>query len=214
MNGKGHALTATLGWFAAAPLAAQALHHPIGRWELAAGGLVAAGAGMLPDIDHPGATAARTFGPFGRAVAKAVSKVARGHRGRTHRISFAITAGLGTAWSASHWSWGAAVVTAVVAAWAWRQLGPDLRLEVIRCDVDAIVAGTAAGVATFVWLTPGWWLPAAVAAGALVHLAGDRLFGNRLVRVDGPIERVVVWALSMALPVVVLVQCGVLIPAP
>lgn len=214
MNGKGHALTAALGWFAAAPRLAEALHDPVARWELAAGGIVAAGAGLAPDLDLKQATAARTFGPAGRAVAAIVGKVAGGHRGLTHKVGFPLLLGAGVAWASVHWAWAAAVVVFVVAAWAWRALGADLNFDCLGCDADALIVGALVGAAAGFYLEPGWWLPAAVALGALVHLAGDKAFGGRSpLRVGGHVEAVVVWVLQATLPVVALVQCGVLVVA-
>jgi hypothetical protein len=92
----------------------------------------------------------------------------------------------------------------VLAAWAWRALGPDIDWEFADFDVDAIAVGALAGWASGQLLEPGWWLPGAVAGGVVIHLAGDKLFGGRSpLRVGGTVERVVVWALTMALPVVV-----------
>ena len=41
--------------------------------EFVAGAIVCAGAAMLPDLDHPSATIAQTFGPITWGLSKAVA---------------------------------------------------------------------------------------------------------------------------------------------
>ena len=209
MNGKGHSLLSAAGWFAAGPTLATTAGWSVGRWELAAGGLIAAGCGLLPDIDHPGATAARTFGRPGRALAGAVARAAGGHRGRTHRVSFALAAGAAVVLASASWAWAAGVVAGVVTAWAWRAIGPEVHWCALGCDADALIFGALAGVVTLFLLAPGWWLPAAVTLGTLGHLVGDKLFGGRgRPKVGGPLEALVVWLLAFALSPFALVQLG------
>jgi hypothetical protein len=56
MLGRDHALTGAVVFAALAPV----LHVPLA--ELPAGVVLGAGAGVLPDIDHPDSTIARSFG--------------------------------------------------------------------------------------------------------------------------------------------------------
>jgi hypothetical protein len=60
MMGRSHALSGAAAFVAAAPLLDWVTN--IGPLELAAGAVVTAGASMLPDLDHPSSTIARTFG--------------------------------------------------------------------------------------------------------------------------------------------------------
>ena len=56
MLGHDHALSGALAFTAVAPL----LH--VTGVHLAVGAVLTAGAGVLPDLDEPGSTIARTFG--------------------------------------------------------------------------------------------------------------------------------------------------------
>jgi hypothetical protein len=213
VNGPGHALTGAIAGLTIGPLIAARFGHPLDHREVLGVGLACAGAVLLSDLDTRG-TASRTFGHAGRAVTRLVSWAAGGHRHGTHTLRFAAAAGVAVVLASAYWSWAVAVVLGVLAAWAWRALGPDIDWEFADFDVDAIAVGALAGWASGQLLEPGWWLPGAVAGGVVIHLAGDKLFGGRSpLRVGGTVERVVVWALTMALPVVVLVQTGVLVPA-
>ncbi|GIH95278.1 metal-dependent hydrolase [Planobispora siamensis] len=51
---------------------------------LAVGAIVCAGAAVLPDIDHPDATMAKTFGPVTGLLAWIVNRLSGGHRNGTH----------------------------------------------------------------------------------------------------------------------------------
>jgi len=101
MLGRDHALSGA----AAFALLAPQLH--VTGAHLAAGTVLAAGAAVLPDIDHPDATISRTFGFLTGAFAWTVEKVSGGHRHGTHSVI------------------GIAVFTALAwAADAWRNSGP------------------------------------------------------------------------------------------
>jgi membrane-bound metal-dependent hydrolase YbcI (DUF457 family) len=76
--GRTHALSG------AAIFTAGAWALPLGTGQVLLGAVVCAGAAVLPDIDHHGSHAARTFGPFTRGFAWVVGKVAGGHRNGTH----------------------------------------------------------------------------------------------------------------------------------
>src|SRR5699024_10210060 len=75
-----------------------------------AGSVVATGAALLPDIDHPSATIARSAGAASRLATSAVSSVA-GHRGATHTLlAVAVFTVLGGLVAGLNWSWHAPVV--------------------------------------------------------------------------------------------------------
>lgn len=57
---------------------------------------VTAGAALLPDLDHPSATIARTFGPVSKAASKLVNFLAGGHRKGTHTLIGVAVATAGT----------------------------------------------------------------------------------------------------------------------
>ncbi|SDR15733.1 metal-dependent hydrolase [Actinopolyspora saharensis] len=109
-TGPTHAMSGLAAW---AAVTASAGSHTIGQltpktWVV--GATLATGAALLPDIDHPKSTVARTFGGMSRGVSAALSgfsgfmyRLTRTqhdsdrsgtHRGFTHTIVFAILAGL------------------------------------------------------------------------------------------------------------------------
>jgi membrane-bound metal-dependent hydrolase YbcI (DUF457 family) len=95
MMGHSHAVSGALAWMAGAPAASAALDLGWGPGEYAVGALVCAGAAILPDLDHPSSTIARTFGPLSYAVSKLLNLIAGGHRQATHSFLFAFLAGAG-----------------------------------------------------------------------------------------------------------------------
>jgi membrane-bound metal-dependent hydrolase YbcI (DUF457 family) len=139
--------------------------------ELAAGIVVAGGAGVLPDLDHPRASPAHSFGVVSQLVANGVSKVAGGHRHRTHTLLATIAVGAAT-WGLGHDRWAALIVVFILAAFALRLLGPrSARGSVV------VSAAMAAGVAYIIgrFVPTGSWLPAAVVVGYAAHLTVDCL---------------------------------------
>jgi membrane-bound metal-dependent hydrolase YbcI (DUF457 family) len=87
MLGRDHALSGAFAFAALGPTL-----HVTGS-HLAAGVLLTAGAGVLPDIDHPDSTIARCFGFLTQAFAWVVARISGGHRHGTHSL-VGITAAL------------------------------------------------------------------------------------------------------------------------
>jgi len=173
--GRTHALSGAAAWLAAAPVIVDAAGLPVGVAELLAGAAVAAGAAMLPDLDHPSAGIAGTLGPATRLLTRAVAAVAGGHRQATHSLAFALLTAAGAGLAVTHSPTAALVVAGVCVAFGVRALGPDeLRDDPI---LDLELAAAAAAVTALVWATvTTWsWLPYAVAVGCALHLAGDAL---------------------------------------
>lgn len=182
-----HALSGAVVWLsvcaAAGPVAGL---HP--TWvQASAGAVIAAGAAIWPDVDHPSSRAARALGPLSRVAARIVSYVSdkirdatcgccatdgtHGHRTLTHTMLFAAATGAGVC--AAGWWWGIPAVAIVVAIATG--LGVLGLAGKHTGRIGAILAGAAAGVA--VWhLAPEmgwWWLGAPITLGVLCHLAGD-----------------------------------------
>lgn len=190
--GPGHAFSGAAAGFGAAYLAA-AYGMPVttGTALLAAG--LGAGAALLPDLDHPSATVARTFGPLTVAVAKGLNAVSSavydrtktrhdddrdgGHRGLTHTWVFAGVVGGALALAVD--LWGKPVVIGalfVLLSLALRGLAADWARRGGWIGVSAIAAGLTwfAGFAVPAEQT-GPWLGAVVTLGCLVHCWGDSL---------------------------------------
>jgi hypothetical protein len=157
-----------------------------------------AGYALVPDLDHPGATASKILGPITGAVSFCLrkssaalyaltkgprdEKVSGQHRHLSHTVLFALTLG---------------ALAAGVTAWAgaWGVLGFlafGLLLAVDRIGTFALLG---AGAGAFTWLTAAigtnptnlatafvesftastGWLGIAVAAGCITHCLGDAL---------------------------------------
>lgn len=154
---------------------------------------ITAGAALLPDLDAPGSTVARAFGPVTGLLSRVVSAVSvlvvnatRGrkdtrvtgaHRTATHTLLFALAAGA-CAWGIG----GVAGVNGVIgmlvffAGLALRGLFPTWAKD--RGGLVVVLVAVALGVAAYQTVpalqTP--LLPAsAVTAGVLTHLLGDSL---------------------------------------
>ena len=59
---------------------------PVGNAGVVTGALICAGAALLPDLDHPGGTVARSLPPLSGWLSRAVVRVAGGHRRATHSL--------------------------------------------------------------------------------------------------------------------------------
>lgn len=164
MLGRSHALSGALVALALAPLAHLAVDPTIEAV------LLAAGATLLPDLDHHGSTAAHALGPVSRLAAGGVQRLA-GHRGALHSLAAALIVGSLVAFTALLSPLAVPVVAGAVTGLGvlglWHRRGRR-RL--------ALLAALGVAVA---WLM-GATLPAAVlgvvvGGGMIVHLAGDSL---------------------------------------
>lgn len=167
MMGKTHSASGALCWSATVSLAPLVGVHPHGG-AIAAGLLATAGAALLPDLDHPDATPAWTFGAPSRVVATLVNRVSGGHRHATHSLAFATAVPLAV-WAGDALLGRPFAITVLFMLFAFGIRA--LRLAPGMVSVSALVACTA------VWfLLPDLsWLPWSVAVGTLAHLAGDCL---------------------------------------
>jgi membrane-bound metal-dependent hydrolase YbcI (DUF457 family) len=175
--GRTHvAMTGTLGLALAAPLSAHYLHHqmPVGTLFAFAG--VTSGFGLLPDIDHPSSTLARTFGPATRLIAKTVGNVSGGHRKFTHTLWFAALMVLLVSLLANRYGGTADLIIASAGFYLTFMV---LRLAPKRTSGPAelmyAIEAIAATVTYNHFVGDWWWLPWAVAFGVIGHIAGDIL---------------------------------------
>ena len=178
MMGHSHALSGALVWLAAAPgLAAltPVAEHATVPAELLAGALVCAGAAMLPDLDHPKATIAQTFGPVTWVLSKAVNALAGGHRQATHSLLFCLAAGVG-AHLLAEWDIVARdVVVVLMIGLALRALAVGVPGRTLTSAVVNVLLTTALFLIFHSFGVGYGWLGLAVAIGALVHVVGDCL---------------------------------------
>ncbi|MFD0471915.1 metal-dependent hydrolase [Nonomuraea thailandensis] len=134
--------------------------------ELIAGAIICAGAAMLPDLDHPSATIAQTFGPLTWGLSKLVSWISGGHRGATHSLVFAVALGLGAHWLADTYPIGRDIMVVLLIGLALRAIGvgiPGNKIGSIMVNI-----GMTAGLyAVFMSLDVGYaWLGLAVGSAA------------------------------------------------
>jgi membrane-bound metal-dependent hydrolase YbcI (DUF457 family) len=178
MMGQTHSLSAGAAFLAAAFPVSHYVHH-LTPLTAAVGTIVAAGAGLLPDLDHPSATPARAFGPISHAAARIIARVSGGHRHGTHSIlGLTICGALAAAAYLNVWTLAATIWLCmglgIRALWKRPKNRPNGRLD--WRDVAGLVhAGVAAYVAyrlTHAGLDLSV-VPFAVALGYLVHLLGD-----------------------------------------
>lgn len=194
MMALGHSLTGAATGLAVTTLAniSGIPISPSGAF-LAAG--ICAGAALLPDIDHPGATVSRAFGPLSMALSHVLHNASArvyeatrtaldddrdgGHRGLTHGWVFATTMGcLITLLIAAFGRWAVLGTLFVFLSIAIRGLLPDLVRDAEyapgsrRRSRTRGWIGISALSAGLTWLTAAW-LPAedvGVWLGAVVAL--------------------------------------------
>jgi membrane-bound metal-dependent hydrolase YbcI (DUF457 family) len=182
MLGHDHALSGALALAAVAPLL------PVSGTQLAVAAALTAGAGILPDLDEPGSTIARTFGFLTGTFAWIVHLISGGHRKGTHSL---LGIGLATAGAVAAGSWqaGAEATRAHPTLW-WHLVPAGLILALLfSAGFRALYIGGhhgdlfGIGLAVLV-LWQGWDLVTAlnvpvlavcVALGMLAHVAGDML---------------------------------------
>lgn len=179
MMGTSHATAGALGWLLTVPVAAGIVAAPVEGKVLIAGTIATAGAALLPDLDHPDATIARTLGPITEGISKLVHLIAGGHRQATHSILFAVLAGLATHFIAA-WS----PVAALIIFWSLTSLAlKALHLTPPRISHNKKALFIVAEATLIAWAVnqymPGnwWWLGIAVGLGSFLHLGplGDCL---------------------------------------
>ena len=222
MMGYTHVTSGLVTGIATLPIA------PVHHWSTQVAWVITlGGASLLPDLDAPGSTAARMWGPPTRLLARAIGILARGHRQGTHDILLAPTVFGGVMFLAALHPASLGVVLALM-------IGMSLRgLALAGVGGVGAVLNLAASTAGAWWLvTHGAaelrLLPVVVAAGILVHVLGDwvttggipvpvtwlttnpRRLSLDLFRVGGILERAVVApALSLAGILLLVTQLGI-----
>ena len=136
--------------------------------------LIAAGAAVIPDLDHPDSRPTEHFGLLSKTVSKILESGAGGHRAGTHSLAFPVLLGLAL-WGSSLLTIGPVVTTVICACCVsvgLALIGPSLGLR-----VPALLhLGAGAAVGWWVWgsyeaLKPLLWMT--IAAGAAIHIICD-----------------------------------------
>lgn len=204
MMGPHHAATGAAAWLALASHATlqvpESLRHSA-TWlpesiqlgaglvpgmtpvQVMASTIFAAGAALLPDIDHHNATIARSLPPITTWTAKAFGSAAGGHRHGTHTLAgvllFALSSLLMSWWVVDipalggSFNIGSAIYSMILVALFL------VTFKVISKSSGKLAPWLAAsGISLAIGLAAPdtwYWLPMAVTLGSLVHLLGDFL---------------------------------------
>ena len=173
---------------------------PVGDAGVMTGALICAGAALLPDIDHPRGTVARSLPPFSGRLARIVAGLSGGHRRATHSVigllvftllawlsqNAALPVGDGLRWLArASGDTSAPGVVAVLPGQVWplaavlSVLMIGFAVKVLAFIPDRISHANwpvALGLGVLVAANPPdhpWWFVIAVALGCAVHMIGD-----------------------------------------
>jgi membrane-bound metal-dependent hydrolase YbcI (DUF457 family) len=184
MLGRDHALSGAFAFAALAPTLHVTTAH------LAAGVALTAGAGVLPDIDHPDSSIARSFGFLTEGFSWLIHKISGGHRHGTHSlIGIAVFTAGALAAGKYQLSWAQVPGHS---AFSWHMIPAALYMALIySAALRALrigghhgdLLGIGAAVITCytgadLFLLTGWHVPVlalATGLGCAAHIAGDEL---------------------------------------
>jgi membrane-bound metal-dependent hydrolase YbcI (DUF457 family) len=188
MMGRDHALSGAVAFAGLAPL----LH--VSEAHLAAGVVLTAGAGVLPDIDHPDSTISRSFGFLTEWFAWLVDRISGGHRHGTHSFVGIAAFTLGAFGAGLYQLSQPRAVTTGHLVFSWHVVPAALILGLLYSSALRALhvgghfgdlLGIGAAIATCYTgadldqLHVGAWhvplLSVAVALGCAAHIAGDSL---------------------------------------
>jgi membrane-bound metal-dependent hydrolase YbcI (DUF457 family) len=180
MMGRTHALSGLV----AGAAAGQFIWH-LNLPHLTVGAAIAAGAAVLPDIDHPDASCARSFGLVTEAFAWLIEHISGGHRHGTHSL-VGVAAFTGGAYAAEHYRYtlagkaglGLLLVLALASGLRALKIGGHFG-DLIAIAIAAGMFYTGFGITQVPW---------AIAIGTATHLAGDMLT-NEGIPLAWPVSR-------------------------
>lgn len=180
MMGRTHALSGVV----AGAAAGQFIWH-LNLPHLTVGAAIAAGAAVLPDIDHPDASCARSFGFVSEAFAWLIEHLSGGHRHGTHSL-VGVAAFTGGAYAAEHYRYtlagkiGLGLLLVLVLASGLRALKIGGHFsDLLAIAVAAGMFYTSFGITEVPW---------AIAIGTATHLVGDMLT-NEGIPIAWPLSR-------------------------
>ncbi|MEV4262100.1 metal-dependent hydrolase [Kribbella sp. NPDC049584] len=194
--GRSHALSGWCAGLAVAPLVGLTSVAEVVPFAAAT-----AGYALLPDLDHPGASASRLLGPVTELVSRAVRafsgvlyNLTKGprdeqgtgkHRHATHTLAAAVLLGFLAANLGDRGKWAVLAVAVTALVLAADAVGDWIILAVLAAagwsvfgtaDPLTPLPGTAAADAVQAGLAQiGSWIGVAVAVGMFVHCLGDSL---------------------------------------
>jgi membrane-bound metal-dependent hydrolase YbcI (DUF457 family) len=191
MMGRSHALSGWCVGLAVAPMVGLTSVAQVVPFAAAT-----AGYALVPDLDHPGASASRLLGPVTRLVSAAVRtfsgvlyNITKGprdedstgkHRHATHTLAAAILLGVLAASLGDRGKWAVLAVAVTGLVLAADALGDWIVLVVLGATAWSVTGtalpGTTAADAVQAGLSEiGGWIGVAVGLGMFVHCLGDSL---------------------------------------
>lgn len=192
MMGPSHAMSGAAVWMIAAPAVSAMAPAPLTPAQILVGAAMCAGSALLPDIDQPSSTIARSFGPVTWVLSKGVNAASAGiynltkgtkeqfrsdgHRTVTHTLLGALAAGAGvSALCGFGGLWATLGLLFFLLGLAVRGLMHEWvkKQGWIITTVVAAAAAFAASQALPSGQDNYWWLGATVVFGMLVHDLGD-----------------------------------------
>jgi membrane-bound metal-dependent hydrolase YbcI (DUF457 family) len=188
MLGRDHALSGAVVFAALAP----SLH--VTAAHLATGVVLTAGAGVLPDIDHPDSTISRSFGFLTEWFAWLVDRLSGGHRHGTHSLVGIVVFTAGAYGAGLFQLSGPKALASGHPAFSWHIVPATLIIALLYSSALRALRigghygdllGIAGALATcftgadLIQLPVGSWhaplLAIATALGCAAHIAGDEL---------------------------------------
>lgn len=172
MMGYSHALSGAMAASAIYAFAPETL-GPTTSAAAISSALIVGGA-LLPDADHPNASAARSFPPLSNVMVAGISKISGGHRGYTHTLLgvgiFAALAYFACLWqidARGHQVFPLAILLVAFCV--------SLGLSTLRIvpKGTGYLLGIAAGYLVYISPLPALTITDFLALGCLIHLAGD-----------------------------------------
>lgn len=187
---------------------------------LVAGAIVAAGAGLIADLDTAASRASSALGPVTRMLSKVVTMLSGGHRYGTHSLLAIAAVWLGTWRLVGYWGQSLPVMlclTAFLISFAVREL-----LDSNKLPAPFVLGLSVVGGLACLAISPSYlWLQWAIVIGYTLHLVADslttegvrlfwpltsRTFGLKGFDSDSLPARVITWAGGCVLVLLVLVQ--------
>lgn len=136
---------------------------------------IAAGAALLPDLDHPSATIAKSFGPLSRGLAKLTATLSGGHRKGTHTLlGVAVMAALVAALVAFGGRWGGLAVMFVLLTFTLNSWLRPISRKIGTYGSFGLAAAITFATESYLpnSLSP-IVLATAVVVGGVAHILGD-----------------------------------------
>ena len=172
MMGYSHALSGAVAASAIYAFAPETLGPTTSAMAISSALIV--GGALLPDADHPSASAARSFPPLSNVMVAGISKISGGHRGYTHTFFgvgiFAALTYLACQWRADVYGREVLPLAILIVAFC-----VSLGLSTLRIvpKGTGYLFGAAAGYLAYVSGIPSLTIASFLALGALIHLPGD-----------------------------------------